>query len=100
MRRASPLSPLEQLHLTPRRHKLICVALRAWMELDPLTLHSEAFNAPVVAVLGALLTDHDYMLDFIANHDRRANISLSVKVRQIQYVVLHWLADLACGVGR
>lgn len=100
MRGVAPLSPLEQLHLTPRRHKLIRVALRAWMEFDPLTLWADAFNSSAVDVLGALLTDPDVMADFVSNFDRRANISISVKIQQIRYVVLHWLADIACGVGR
>lgn len=100
MRRAAPLTINDHLHLTSRRFKAIRVALRAWMDYDPIQHWADAFDQPAVEVLGALLTDPDVMADFLSNYYRGSTFSLSLKERQVQYVVLRWLVEFACGFGQ
>ena len=51
-------------------------------------------------MLGRLLEDRDLLGDFLSQHYRGRQGSRELKEQQVRYVVLHWLADLACGLGR
>lgn len=98
MRRAVPPTPEQQLYLTPIRIKLIRSSLLSWMDHNG--GYSDAFNCSAVQVLGMLLTDGDVMADFLSGYRQggtRANREL--RARQVYFVVLHWLADIACGLG-
>jgi hypothetical protein len=95
-----PLQPLQQLQLTPLREFAIKSCLKAWLEFDPDRLYSQAFECSAVDMLGRLLQDADLMNDFLSQHYRSRPGSRELKTNQVRYVVLHWLADLACGLGR
>lgn len=93
-------SPQLQLQLTPLREFAIKSCLKAWLEFDPDRLYSQAFECSAVDMLGRLLQDADLMADFLSQHYRGRPGSRELKSNQVRFVVLHWLADLACGLGR
>lgn len=98
MRRTKPLRPEQILYLTPPKSEAIRVSLIAWMDLRP-GGWAEAFNLSAVDVLQLLLTDADYMRDFLSRYAGGPRRAPGLRARQIRYVVLHWLADIACGFG-
>lgn len=100
MRAARTESPEQILWLTPRRQRSIRLSLRAWLGFQPDTLYAAAFGCPAVDALGLLLQDPDVMADFISQHYRNHRLGRELAARQIRYVTLHWLADIACGLGR
>lgn len=89
-----------RLSLSPRRADQIRASLKAWLGWDPDHLWADHFNCPAIEVLGELPQDADRLADFIHSHYRTAPFSADLKAEQVRYVVLHWLADLACGLGR
>lgn len=100
MKPAPNPSPLQQLQLTPLREFAIKSCLKAWLEFEPDRLYSQAFECSAVDMLGRLLEDRDLLGDFLSQHYRGRQGSRELKEQQVRYIVLHWLADLACGLGR
>lgn len=98
MRRTRPLRPEQILYLTPPKSEAIRVSLIAWMDLRPGSW-SAAFNLPAVDVLQLLLTDADYMRDFLSRYASGPRRAPHLREQQIRYVTLHWLADIAAGFG-
>lgn len=99
MKAVAPLTPEQQLYLTTRTCRSIRRSLQAWMEFQPDTLLANAFQCSAVDVLANLLNDSDVMSDFISGYYRGHHNRLR-KEQQVRYVALHWLADIACGLGR
>lgn len=93
-------TPEQQLQLTPLRLFAVKSCLKAWLEFEPDRLYSQAFECSAVDMLGRLLQEADLMNDFLSQHYRSRQGSHELKANQVRYVVLHWLADLACGLGR
>lgn len=98
MRHPDPLTLAQDLSLSQQKIANLQKSLAAWMGLDRNKLWSTGFNSSLVDVLGGLLaTDSDHLRDYLAHHCPKNRRSL--RARQVRYIALHWLADIALSQG-
>lgn len=98
MRHPDPLTLALALSLSEPKIATLQKSLSNWMALDRNKLWSTGFNSSLVDVLGGLLEpDSDHLRDYLAHHCPK-NLR-ALRARQIRYVALHWLADIALSHG-